>query len=80
MTNTSTSSMSKLNASANKLPLPNYLNQNSNNTENQTVSSSRNGEEDQEDMASTIPPPMNVIKPEHSEQVSILINLNLKVL
>jgi hypothetical protein len=69
--NTSSGSISKLNANTNKLPLPNYLNQISNNNENATVASSRN-EEDQEEMISTIPPPMNVIKPEHSEQVRFI--------
>jgi hypothetical protein len=35
------------------------------------TNNTKNGDEDQEDMTSTIiPPPMNVIKPEHADQVS----------
>lgn len=72
ITNTSTSSIIKLNNITNTRPTAGFLQPNDNLliTRNGNVSvGSGNIEEDQEDLTSTIPPPMNVIKPEHAEQV-----------
>lgn len=72
ITTTSTSSIIKLNNITNTRSATGFLQPNDNLliTRNGNVSvGSGNIEEDQEDLTSTIPPPMNEIKPEHAEQV-----------
>ncbi len=60
------------NAFSNNISLNSIPNTNTSN-KNQAVTTSNNEQEDQEDLTNNlIPPPMNVIKPEQSEQVSVL--------
>jgi len=72
LTTTSTSSITKLNNGVKASTDSTSLLTNTNNTSarngNGSVSGSGNLEEDQEDLTSSIPPPMIVIKPEHAEQ------------